>query len=95
MGYIATILAIFTAYIRAAGKIAGAPNEFCGPMAKQHRMLVITIACVYAAIAPRSWQLFKLGDWQIGLMNLALLVIVVGSIITVIRRINRIVRALR
>src|SRR4029453_1364924 len=36
LGYIATILAIFTAYIRAAGKIAGAPNEFCGPMAKQH-----------------------------------------------------------
>src|SRR5213082_3458498 len=28
LGYIATILAIFTAYIRAAGKIAGAQNEF-------------------------------------------------------------------
>ena len=48
LGYIATILAIFTAYVRAAGKIAGAPNEFCGPMAKQHRMLVITVACVYS-----------------------------------------------
>jgi len=31
LGYIATILAIFTAYVRAAGKIAGAPNEFRGP----------------------------------------------------------------
>src|SRR5437773_11257183 len=30
LGYIATILAIFTAYVRAAGNIAGAPNEFCG-----------------------------------------------------------------
>src|SRR4029077_19400556 len=40
LGYIATILAIFTAYIRPGGKIAGSPNEFCGPMAKQHRMLV-------------------------------------------------------
>ena len=47
LGYVATILAIFTACVRAAGKIAGAPNEFCGPMAKQHRMLVITVACVY------------------------------------------------
>jgi phosphatidylglycerophosphate synthase len=46
LGYIATILAIFTAYVRAAGKIAGAPNEFCGPMVKQHRMLVITVACL-------------------------------------------------
>jgi phosphatidylglycerophosphate synthase len=46
LGYIATILAIFTAYVRAAGKIAGGPNEFCGPMAKQHRMLVITVICL-------------------------------------------------
>src|SRR5438093_7447617 len=59
LGYIATILAIFTAYIRAAGKIAGAHNEFCGPMAKQHRMLVITVACVYSAVVPRSWQIFR------------------------------------
>ncbi len=56
LGYIATILSIFTAYVRAAGKIAGAPNEFCGPMAKQHRMLVITLICLYSAVTPRSWQ---------------------------------------
>ncbi len=68
-GYIATILAIFTAYIRAAGKIAGAPNEFCGPMAKQHRMLVITVGCVYSAVVPRSWQIFhvdNLEHWRHG-----------------------------
>src|SRR5207249_11225370 len=35
LGYVATILAIFTAYVRAAGKIAGGSNEFCGPMAQQ------------------------------------------------------------
>jgi hypothetical protein len=40
-------------------------------------------------------QVIKFGNWQIGLMTLALLVIVVGSVITVIRRINRIVRALK
>src|SRR5881409_2726293 len=60
LGYIATILAVFTAYVRAAGKIAGAPNEFCGPMAKQHRMLVITLICVYAATTPRPWQIITL-----------------------------------
>ena len=95
LGYVATVLAIFTAYVRAAGKIAGAPNEFCGPMAKQHRMLVITLVCVYATIAPRSWQIFKFDDSQIGLMTLALIVIVVGCVITVIRRISRIARVLR
>src|SRR5436189_2463470 len=90
LGYIATILAIFTAYVRAAGKIAGAPNEFCGPMAKQHRMLVITLICVYAATTPRSWQMIAFNDLQIGLMSLGLAVIVVGSVITVIRRVARI-----
>src|ERR1043166_9337258 len=48
LGYVATVVSIFTAYVRAAGKIAGAPSEFCGPMAKQHRMLVITMTGVYA-----------------------------------------------
>src|SRR5206468_12443099 len=95
LGYIATILAIFTAYVRAAGKIAGAPNEFCGPMAKQHRMLVVTLICLYSAITPRSWQMITFNDSQIGLMSLGLAVIIMGSIITVIRRLARIARVLK
>ena len=95
LGYIATILAIFTAYVRAAGKIAGAPNEFCGPMAKQHRMLVITIACIYSAIIPPAWQIFHFDNAEVGVMGLALSVIIVGSLITIIRRLNRIAGALR
>src|SRR5438477_10177751 len=95
LGYIATILAIFTAYVRAAGKIAGGPNEFCGPMAKQHRMLVITLVCLYSAITPRSWQMITFNDSQIGLMTLALVVIVVGCVITVFRRVSRITQALK
>jgi phosphatidylglycerophosphate synthase len=94
LGYIATILAVFTAYVRAAGKIAGAPNEFCGPMAKQHRMLVITLICLYAAVTPRSWQTISFNDSEIGLMTLGLVVIIVGCVITVFRRVSRIARAL-
>ena len=95
IGYIATILSIFTAYIRAAGKIAGAPNEFCGPMAKQHRMLVITLICLYSTITPRSWQMITPDDSQFGLMTLGLAVIVAGCVITIIRRLNRIAYALK
>jgi phosphatidylglycerophosphate synthase len=94
LGYIATILAVFTAYVRAAGKIAGAPNEFCGPMAKQHRMLVITLICLYSAVTPRSWQIISFNDSEIGLMTLGLAVIIVGCVITVFRRVSRIARAL-
>jgi phosphatidylglycerophosphate synthase len=95
LGCIATILAIFTAYIRAAGKIAGAPNEFCGPMAKQHRMLVITVACLYSVIVPRSWQIFHLDNFDVGIMSLALALIIAGCVITVIRRLKRMAAALR
>jgi phosphatidylglycerophosphate synthase len=95
LGYVATILAIFTAYVRAAGKIAGAPNEFCGPMAKQHRMLVITLVCVYAAITPRSWQMITFNTSQIGVMTLGLVIIIAGCVITVARRIARIVHELK
>src|SRR5438128_1233893 len=95
LGYIATILAIFTAYVRAAGKIAGAPNEFCGPMAKQHRMLVITLICLYLAITPRSWQMITLNESQIGVMTLGLVIIIAGCAITVIRRVCRIAHALK
>jgi phosphatidylglycerophosphate synthase len=94
LGYLATILAIFTAYIRAAGKIAGAPNEFCGPMAKQHRMLVITLICLYSAVTPRSWQVITVSDSEVGLVTLGLVVIVIGCVITVLRRLGRIARAL-
>src|SRR5436309_2192270 len=95
LGYIATILAIFTAYVRAAGKIAGAPNEFCGPMAKQHRMLVITLIGLYSAVTPSSWQAISFNSSKIGLMSLGLAVIIMGSIITVIRRLARIARVLK
>ena len=95
LGYIATILAIFTAYVRAAGKIAGAPNEFCGPMAKQHRMLVITVICLYSAVIPRAWQILHFDKLEVGVMSLGLGVIVVGCCITIVRRLNRIAHALR
>ncbi len=80
VGYIATILAIFTAYVRAAGKIAGAPNEFCGPMAK---------------VISRPWQILHFDKFEVGVMSLGLGVIVVGCCITIVRRLNRIAHALR
>ena len=95
LGYIATILAIFTAYVRAAGKISGAPNEFCGPMAKQHRMLVITVICLYSAVIPRPWQILRFDKLEVGAVGLGLGVIIVGCCITIVRRLNRIAHALR
>jgi formate hydrogenlyase subunit 4 len=64
-------------------------------MAKQHRMLVITLICLFSAVTPRPWQMITFNDWQIGLVTLGLALIVIGCVITVIRRLGRIARALK
>lgn len=95
LGYWAAILAIMTAYIRSEGKVAGAHQEFCGPMAKPQRMAVGTCACVLAAIVPIAW----LPKWDVfpsaGIMALALIIIAAGSLLTILRRLMKIAAALR
>jgi len=96
IGFVAACLAIFTAYVRAAGKAAGAHQEFCGPMAKPQRMFFVTCGALYAGIAPQDWQpVVILQDWTIGLMGMILLFICAGCVVTSIRRLFRIAAALR
>jgi phosphatidylglycerophosphate synthase len=94
LGYLAALAALFTAYIRAEGSVAGAHQEFCGPMAKPQRMALLTAAAVYAGLAPAPWQphLDWLGDG--GVIALALLLIAAGGLFTAVRRLSRIARIL-
>ena len=87
LGFVAIIFAIFLAYLRAQGKVAGAHQEFCGPMAKQQRMATVTIAAIVCAVVPGA------SDWQIPMF--ALWVIIAGCIVTIIRRLQRITTTLR
>lgn len=95
LGYAATALAIFTAYVRAQGKAAGARAEFCGPMAKPQRMFLLTLAALFLALTPASWQFrFGPGDrW--GIPAAALILIAGGCVITAARRLRRIAATLR
>ena len=57
---------MFVAYVRAMGKAAGGPNDFCGPMAKPHRMFALTAQFVYGTygelwLRPDIWAPEKLG----------------------------------
>jgi phosphatidylglycerophosphate synthase len=79
LGWCAGLLAVMTAYVRTLSASIGAPVNFAGPMAKQHRMAVLTIACVAAAVE----ALVSGTQWA---LLLALLLIVVGSVITAARR---------
>lgn len=50
LGWLSALLAALTAYVRATGGALGLAQDFRGPMAKPHRMAVLTIACLAGAI---------------------------------------------
>jgi phosphatidylglycerophosphate synthase len=93
LGYLAAVLAIFVAYVRAAVKVAGGPQDYSGPMAKPHRMFIVAVAALACAVVPKATQERWLGhDW--GLPAIALALIVVGCVLTAIRRLVRAARVL-
>jgi phosphatidylglycerophosphate synthase len=88
LGWTTALLAVLTAYARLLGGAAGLAQDFVGPMAKQHRMALLTAGCILAAI-----ETLLRGDISYMLL-LALLIIAIGSAVTLARRLLRIVRAL-
>jgi phosphatidylglycerophosphate synthase len=92
LGWVAAILALMTAYIRVLGGTLGVTQSFMGPMAKQHRMFVLTLACL-GSIA-ELW-LRKDGKPAENVMTVALAVIVLGSVVTCWRRLAGISREMR
>ena len=85
LGWLAGLLAVMTAYIRTLASSMGAPTDFRGPMAKQHRMALITFACLATIIE----RYIANDTWSQGtLLLITLIVLSVGSLITVWRRIS-------
>ena len=50
LGWIAAVLAMMTAYIRTLGGTLTGSQCFAGPMSKQHRMFILSLACFGAII---------------------------------------------
>ena len=82
LGWLAGLLAVMTAYIRTLGVSMGAPVSFMGPMAKQHRMATMTGAAVLTIIES-FWADKSVAGYVI---LLALIIIVIGSLITAMNR---------
>jgi phosphatidylglycerophosphate synthase len=95
LGYLAALAAVLTAYVRAQGRALGAPQEFCGPMAKPQRMLMILGLALFCAVLPTSWQpSIDVAGLKLGAFGLGLIVITVGGFWTCWRRLRRIARRL-
>lgn len=79
LGWAAAALAVFIAYLRAFGASVGQAADYSGPMAKQHRMAVVTVAAVAGA---------ALGPWvePALVLQIALYVVVIGGCFTALRR---------
>ena len=87
LGWVAAVLAVTTAYVRELGRGLGFSADFSGPMAKPQRMAALTATCVLAALEP-LWK----GHGEV--MLIGLLVIALGTALTVARRTRNLARAL-
>ena len=85
LGWAAAGFAVLTAYTRELGRACGLDADFSGPMAKQHRMAVITVAALIAALWSAPSQV----------LAIALLIVAIGGAATTLRRAARIVSGLR
>ncbi|WP_230413002.1 CDP-alcohol phosphatidyltransferase family protein [Paraburkholderia antibiotica] len=87
LGWAAALFAALTAYVRVFGGSVGLPQRFIGPMAKQHRMAVLTLACVATIV--ENWL-----QWTHVSLVAGLVIIAVGSALTCATRTRALVREL-
>jgi phosphatidylglycerophosphate synthase len=74
LGWLAALAAACTAYVRVLGGALGLKQDFRGPMAKQHRMALLTATCLAAmaeAWAGGTGWLLSAGLWLAALGSLA------------------------
>ncbi len=88
LGWAAAAFAVLTAYVRELGRANGTPSDFSGPMAKQHRMAVITAAALFSAVE-------FLWHGRNEVLTLALSIVAIGAALTALRRARRQVRWLK
>jgi phosphatidylglycerophosphate synthase len=81
LGYLAAILSLFVAYVRAMGNHMNVIGLFMGPMNKQQRMFSLIATCIYYLLAPSAWQAIPVILWVLWAVNF-------GAILTIIRRLG-------
>jgi phosphatidylglycerophosphate synthase len=88
LGWLGALAAAVTAYIRVLGGTFGLAQDFRGPLAKQHRMAVMTLGCLLGA-----GEFWLSGEMRILLA--AAWIIACGAILTCGTRISAISRQLK
>lgn len=90
LGYIAANVAILTAYIRVLGASLKTKHYFLGPMAKPHRMALITVCALI------DMGIYLISDTQSPFaLTLSLWAILLGGLVTCLRRLIAILKAVK
>lgn len=75
LGWAAMGGAVVTAYIRALGASLTGKHDFCGPMAKPHRMFAVTVGCLsMMTIDIMNVKGLPLMLWCLGIVNAGILI---------------------
>jgi phosphatidylglycerophosphate synthase len=98
LGWLGALAAAVTAYVRLLGGTLGLAQDFRGPMAKQHRMAVMTLGCLLGV--PEFYFFDDSGfdpDGTAGLrvLHLAAWLVAIGGIFTCGTRLLAIARQLK
>ena len=88
LGWAAAAAALLTAYVRVLGGALGARQHFLGPMAKPHRMAVLTAALLLSLVE------LSAAEFEGRLIAVALALILAGSLATFARRLSLVAREL-
>jgi phosphatidylglycerophosphate synthase len=94
LGYWAAIFSLGTAYVGTLGQAVGGRREYGGIMSKPWRMVVLGLG---------AWLTYALDRWKAGtpmiggffVLDWACLIIIAGCLQTGVRRLSRIMRALK
>ncbi|NML18466.1 CDP-alcohol phosphatidyltransferase family protein [Azohydromonas caseinilytica] len=84
LGWFGALAAALTAYVRVFGAACGQGHDFRGPMAKQHRMALLTAAGLLQPFVTAPWPL-----------RVAVAAIAAGSVLTCATRTHALARRLR
>lgn len=87
LGWLAGTFAVLTAYVRVLGGALGLKQSFAGPMAKQHRMAIMTFSSLATAVETAVFHTEYV-------LIAALSVVALGSLYTVFSRASRVVQDL-
>jgi phosphatidylglycerophosphate synthase len=94
LGFGAALVAVWVAYTRALGASVGAGQIFIGPMAKPHRMFVLTMLSLAGAILP-AVVVMPLAGTSVTLVKVVLGLVILGGLLTSYRRLTRVATFLR